>query len=459
MSRLVQLLRRDIARLEPGKRLPSVRTLMARHQVSPVTIRHAVATLANEGLIDARPGHGTFVAERSEAAAAMDFSWQALALGPARVPVDAIEAILAPAVAGSINLAGGYPSEDLQALSLVATAMARAARRPGVWGRMPLEGIEPLRAWFAQQIGDPITPREVLICPGSQAAIATAFGALTNPGASVLVESPTYLGAIVSARAAGLELVPVPTDRDGVLPDLLARAFASTGARLFYSQPTFANPTGASLSVERRRQVLDVVASAGALLIEDDWCRDLSLEPNPPRPLIRSDPNGHCVYLRSLTKSAAPGLRIGAICARGAALTRLNASRAITDFFLPGPLQEATLEVVTSPAWPRHLRALRVGLTSRRDRMAAAVRQHFGETSLTLVPAGGIHMWVRLPDQVDDLELARRAAAAKVLVSPGRHWFPAEATGSFLRMSYAGASADALGRGVATVGQLAARMA
>ncbi|MEO8452027.1 MAG: PLP-dependent aminotransferase family protein [Gemmatimonadota bacterium] len=455
ITRLVQLLRRDVVRLGPGKRLPTVRALMARHRVSPVTVRHAVATLVSEGLIDARPGHGTFVAEREEPAPAMDFGWQAAALGPARISAEAIEGMLALPVPGAINLAGGYPSEDLQALSLVSTALGRAARRPGVWGRMPLEGIEALRAWFARQIGDPITSHEVLICPGSQAAIGTAFSALTTPGSPLLIESPTYVGAIVAARAAGLELVPVPTDRDGVLPEHLARAFARSGARLFYCQPTYANPTGASLSAERRRQVLDVVAAAGAILIEDDWCRDLSLEAHAPRPLINSDRNGHCVYLRSLTKSAAPGLRIAAICARGAALTRLTASRVISDFFVPGPIQEAALEVVHAPAWLRHLRVLRATLAERRDVLAAAVRQHFGDASLAVLPMGGMHLWVRLGDRVDDVALARRAAAAKISVSPGRHWFPAEATGSYLRMSYAGAPAESLGRAVATVGQLA----
>src|SRR5204862_7389271 len=109
-----------------------------------------------------------------------------------------------------------------------------------------------------------------------------AFNALAAPGAPVLIESPSYVGAIVAARGAGLRLLPVPTDRDGVRPEVLADAFARSGARLFYSQPTHANPTGASLAADRRPAVLDVVARAGALIIEDDWCRDLSFEKAPP---------------------------------------------------------------------------------------------------------------------------------------------------------------------------------
>jgi DNA-binding transcriptional MocR family regulator len=431
---------------------------MARYRVSPGTVRLAVAQLADEGVLDARPGHGTFLAAPAVAAPiAADFGWQGIALGAGRITVDDVATLLAGAPAGAINLAGGYPAEDLQAVELVSRALARAARRPGVWGRMPLEGVEGLRTWFAGQLGASVSAREVVVCPGSQAAIATAFNALTEPGSPVLVESPSYVGALAAARAAGLGLVPVPTDVHGVVPELLARAFETSGARVFYTQPLHANPTGATLAANRRREVLDVVAARRAILIEDDWCRDLSFDKAPPRPLLCDDAHGHCVYLRSLTKSTAPGLRIGAIVARGAALARLRASRVVTEFFVSGPIQEAALEVVHAPAWQRHLRRVRETLAASRDVLAAAVRSKFGEASLALVPSGGMHLWVRLPDAVDDADLARRAAAAQVIISPGRRWFPAEATGSYLRVSYACAAGADLQGAVETLARLVAR--
>lgn len=451
-----QALRIEAQRLGPGSKLSSVRDLMSEHHVSPGTVRRAMARLAAEGLLDARPGQGTFVAARPMAESGeADFGWQGLALGSARVSADAIASLLTVPVPGAINLAGGYPAEDLQATDLVSRAMGRAARRSGVWGRMPLEGIEGLRAWFAQQIGPAVAPHEVLICPGSQSAINTAFNALAAPGAPVLIESPSYMGAMIAARAAGLRLVPAPTDRDGVPPELLAQAFASSGARLFYSQPTHANPTGATLAPDRRPAVLDVVARAGAILIEDDWCRDLSFEKAPPPPLVSRDRNGHCVYIRSLTKASAPGLRIAAIVARGAALSRLTASRVVSDFFVSGPMQEAALDLVHSPAWLRHLRDVRARLIRRRDLLAEAVRQRLGESSLTLLPSGGMHLWVRLENSVDETALASRAAKAGVLVSAGRQWFPAEATGSYLRLSYACAPEASLSRGVEILARVA----
>ena len=453
-ERVVQHLRRRVSTASVGERLPSVREMMSELGVSPLTVRRAVKQLVAAGLIDARPGNGTFVADRRASVAAGDFGWQSLALGAADVNDEALRALLAAPSPGAVNLGGGYLPDELQALPQLSAAMARVARRPGVWGRMPSQGVGPLRMWFAQQIGGGIGAHDVIVSPGSQAAISVVLRALVAPGASLLVESPTYVGAIIVARALRLPLVPVTTDAGGVVPEALGAAFGRTGARVFYSQPTFANPSGATLAEARRAEVLDVVAKAGAFLVEDDWGRDFAIDAVPLPPLATADANGHVVYLRSLTKSAAPGLRIGAIVAKGAALARLLSARTIADFFIAGPIQEAALELVTSPAWPRHLKSLRGGLRARRDALVGALRAELGPGSLPLVPGGGLHLWTRLPDRVVDVDIAARAHAAGVIVSAGRQWFPAEPTGSFLRLSFATAPPDAMAGAVATLARL-----
>jgi DNA-binding transcriptional MocR family regulator len=429
---------------------------MARHRASPVTVQRALAQLAGEGLVVPRPGRGTFVAERRgahPAAAAVpafpDLGWQEVALAD-RPPLDAtaLTQLLAAAPGGAIALTGGYLAPDLQPLAALGAAVARAARRPETWGRLPVEGLEPLRDWFAREAGGHVRAHDVVICNGGQPALATAFRALAAPGEPVLVESPTYLGAIAALRAAGLRAVPVPADEDGVRPELLAGAFALTGARVFYCQPLHANPTGATLATARRAEVLDVVAAAGAFLIEDDWARDLRIDGPAPPPLAADDPDGHVVHLRSLTKSAAPGLRVAAVSARGAAGARLKAARIIDDFFVAGPLQHATLELVSAPAWRRHLRTLRSELGTRRDALLAALGEHLPGWEVATVPAGGLHVWVRLPAGLDDGAVTARAAAAGVLVSPGRPWFAADSPGPHLRLTYAGAPAPDLAEGI-----------
>jgi DNA-binding transcriptional MocR family regulator len=444
-GRVIEELRSAAVAGTPGSRLPSVRELMARHGAGPATVQRAVRQLVGEGLIEAKPGRGSFVAPRVEDAPMSDLGWQAVALGERKVSADGLDQLLAVPREGAIPLTSGYLSEDLQPLSQLATAMSRAARRPGVWGRIPIEGLEGLRAWFAREVG--MRVRDVVITPGGQAALSTAFRALAPLGSPVLFESPTYIGALAAARAAGLRAVPVPTDENGVRPELLEEAFASSGARLFYCQPTYANPHGALLAADRREAVLAAVRGTGAFLIEDDWARDLALDEVPPPPLASKDPDGHVVYVRSLTKSVAPGLRIAALCARGAAGTRLKDARIVDDFFVSGSLQETALELLTSPAWRRHQRRVLGVLKARRDALVEVVRERFTHDGLPLAPHGGLHLWLKLPDEVDDLRIAAEVGRQGVVVSPGRYWFPAEPTGSFLRIGYAGADTNILAEG------------
>lgn len=421
-----------------GDRLPSVRDLMRRHRVAPATVQRAIGSLAARGLVEARPGRGTFVAARPPAPAAPDVAWQTVALGARAPDAGPLDELLRPPPPGSLVLSSGYLPAELQPLGALGQALGRAARRPGAWDRMPLEGLHSLRTYFAAAVGGGTTAGDVLICPGGQAALVSCLRGLAEHGAPVLVESPTYLGALVAARAAGLRPVPVPSDEQGIRPDLLADALAESRARVIYCQPLFANPHGATLAPERRRPVLEAVRHAGAFLIEDDTFRDLSLEPGPvPPPLAAEDPDGHVVHLRSLTKSAAPGLRVAALVARGPAAARLRAARIIEDFFVPGPLQEAAIELVGAPAWQRHLRRVRTVLRERRDALAAAVGAELGPGRIALRPRGGMHLWVALDAHEDELELTARAARAGLIVSAGRHWFPAEPPAPYLRLTYA----------------------
>jgi DNA-binding transcriptional MocR family regulator len=428
---------------QAGDRLPSVRELMRRHRVAPATVQRAIGSLAARGLVEARPGRGTFVAERAAPPAAPDVAWQTVALGARAPDASPLDELLRPAPPGALVLSAGYLPSELQPLGALGQALARAARRPGAWDRMPLEGLASLRAYFAAAVGGGATAGDVLICPGGQAALVACLRGLAEPGGPVLVESPTYLGALVAARAAGLKPVPVPSDEHGIRPELLADALAESRARVLYCQPLFANPHGATLAPERRAAVLDAVRDAGAFLVEDDTFRDLVLDPGgggrwvPPPPLAADDQDGHVVHLRSLTKPAAPGLRVAALLARGPASARLRAARIVEDFFVPGPLQEAAIELVGAPGWQRHLRRVRAALRERQDALATAVATHLGPGRIALRPRGGLHLWVALDEHEDDVELTARAARAGVIVSAGRHWFPAEPPRPHLRLTYA----------------------
>ncbi len=436
----VALAVRESARvMRPGERLPSTRELTARYGVSPVTLSRALAGLAAEGVLVTRPGSGTYVAEwsRRHTAAPADLSWQTLALGDRTIDATSIGFLLQTEGIEAVSLAGGYPHPSLLPNRALGAALARAARRADAPERPPPTGIATLRAWFARSLGAALSPEDVLITGGAQAALSAAFRAIAPAGAPVLLESPTYVGAIAVARAARLRVIPVPTDEDGVQPELLAAAFAATGARLFYCQPTFQNPTGSVLAADRREQVLAAAREAGAFVIEDDFARWLGHERPAPPPLLADDTDGHVVHVASLTKAISPNLRIGALVARGPVAERLRALRLVDDFFVPRALQEAALELVSAPAWHAHLARLGGALAERRTALLAALSAQLPDARVGRAPDGGLHLWVRLPDCVDDVALAAQARAADVLVSPGRPYFSAEPPAPHLRLSFA----------------------
>ncbi|MEV5609851.1 PLP-dependent aminotransferase family protein [Streptomyces sp. NPDC052225] len=446
VSELAKQLKSELNRYSVDEKLPSSRALVERFRVSPVTVSRALAQLSAEGLVVTRPGAGAYKAAPRAAAPVGDTSWQEVALSadsatepvPRAVDASGVLMTLAAPPPGVIEFNGGYLHQNLQPTAAMAAALARAGRRPGAWNRPPVDGLPELRSWFARGIGGAITAAEVLVTAGGQSALTTALRALAPPGAPVLVESPTYPGMLAIARAAGLRPVPVPVDRDGVRPHLLAQAFKATGARLFVCQPLFQNPTGAVLSAERRPEVLRIAREAGAFVIEDDFVRRLVHEDAGPlpRPLATDDPDGVVVHVCSLTKATSPSLRIGCLAARGSVLERLRAIQVVDHLFVPGPLQEATLELVGSPAWPRHLRTVAGELRHRRDTMTTALTAQVPQLTLPHIPAGGYHLWVRLPDGTDERRLVDGALRAGVAVAPGSPYFAAESPAPYIRLSF-----------------------
>jgi DNA-binding transcriptional MocR family regulator len=436
-----------VASLPTGSKLPSYRVLQQRYRLSPATVQRLLAVLAQRGLVMTRPGSGTFTAARRQSRGLPDVSWQTLALGSRAGLGPELERLIEPPPPEALPLASGFLDETLQPLGLLAAAASRAGRRPQVWSRLPSQGLPELRSYFAAETGAAMTAQDVLITPGGQAALSAVFRHLCAPGDPVVVESPTYVGALAAARAAGLILVPVPSDQGGVLPEALADVLARTGARLAYLQPRYTNPTGAVLAPHRRAAVLAAAASRGAFIVEDDWVRDLDLGQASPPPLVSMDDDGHVIYLRSLTKPVAAGLRVAGLAARGPALARLRRGRISDDLFVAPVLQQIALDVLTAAGWPRHLGSVRRALRERRDTLAAAVRKLLPDCDLTAIPGGGLHLWLRLPDHCSDADVAEACAARGLVVSPGRSCFAGEPPGSYLRLSYGAADAGTLERG------------
>jgi DNA-binding transcriptional MocR family regulator len=413
--------------------------------VSALTVSRALAELSREGVVVTRPGSGTFAA-RPRAGRGDDlagYSWQTVVLAERVIDAEGLSPLADPPHADDvISLATGYPHASLMPLAALRSALSRAARQADVWERPPAAGLHELRSWFARAVSAGADAGDVLVTSGGQSALSAAFRALVPAGAPLLVESPTYPGALAAARAAGLRPVPVPADQDGLIPEHLAEAFARTGAQALFCQPGCHNPTGVALAPGRRAEVLSAATAAGAFVIEDDFARWLAPRQQRPAPLLDDDAHGHVVYLTSLTKAASPSLRVGALIARGPVSQRLRALRAVDDLFVARPLQEIALELVTRPAWERHLTDLGQALSHRAQVLLHAVSRHLPAVSAS-PPSSGMHLWLTLPRDADDTETAAAARRSGVIVMPGRPFFPAEPPGPHLRLTFSGTATEA----------------
>ncbi|RKW70702.1 aminotransferase-like domain-containing protein [Galactobacter caseinivorans] len=448
-DRLAVSLRRHLAQLAPGTRLPATRALAAQHGVGPGTVQAALRTLTAEGRVETRPGDGTFVA-RQRATAPEDFSWQTSALGPSPAGHLHRGTVLVDGAADAMDLGEGYPDQELYPSALIRQALTRAARSEAALTRAPVAGLSSLRRWFAQDLASRIPAaqpapgeRDVVILPGSQAGLSAIFRAVVGTGNALLVESPTYWGAMLAAAQVGVRLIPVASGPHGPDPEAVDAAFASSGAHAFYAQPTFSNPHGAVWDEPRRAAMLEVARAHGAFIVEDEWARDFALM-DTPAPLAAQDPDGRVVHLRSLTKSVSPALRVAAVTARGPVRDRLVGEIAAQAMYVSPLLQAALLDVVTAAGWPAHLKRLRRELTQRRDLLLRLLAPAAPALTVESVPRGGLHAWVRVDPLVDAAELVARCLARGVRVRTGEAWFPAEPPAQFLRVTFAGVSAQSL---------------
>lgn len=424
-------------------------------------MQQALRVLATQGLVEARPGVGTFV-RAIHRARPSDYGWQTAALGAPSHRLPSASIALRTIPNDVIALHSGYPDRELLPERLVRAAFARAARGEVAVSRAPAAGLPELQSWFAAELGAATAPgltppraSDVVVLPGSQSGLSAIFRTLVGAGRPMLIESPSYWGAILAAAQVGVQLVPIPSGPEGPDPAEIERAFAQTGARGFYAQPNFANPTAAQWSAELAETVLGIVREHGAFLIEDDWAHDFGITADPA-PIAARDDSGHVVYLRSLTKSVSPSVRVAGLIARGPARDRILADTQAQAMYVSGVLQAVALDVVTQPGWRTHLRALRTQLVARRDLLVDALREHAPQAHLETVPRGGLNLWLRLPDNTDLTQLSRDCEVRGVVIAAGDEWFPAEPPGRYLRLNYSGPNPGAFPEAARVLGDLLA---
>ena len=341
---------------------------------------------------------------------------------------------------GIISLAGGLPSPKAFPLQEFTAACNTVMARDGAAALQyaTSEGFAPLRQAVADMLPWAVDPDQVLITTGSQQALDLIGKVFLDKDSRMLVETPTYLGALQAFAPQEPLAVSVASDDDGILVDDFA-AKVGTGAdkaRLAYVLPNFQNPTGRTMTEARRAALVAKAAELNIPLIEDNPYGDLWFGEAPPAPLTARNPDG-CIYMGSFSKVLAPGLRIGFIVAPKAIYPKLLQAKQAADLHTPGFNQRVVAEVIKDGFLDQHVPTIRARYHAQRDAMLAALEREMAGLDVQWTrPVGGMFLWVELPQGMNATALLSKAVEAKVAFVPGMPFFAANPSIESLRLAF-----------------------
>ncbi len=369
---------------------------------------------------------------------------------------------------GIISFAGGFPDSAMFDVDGIREATSRAlAEEPG--GALQYgatEGYQPLReqlsAFMAAKGAQGVAPDNLIVTTGSQQALDLLGKTLISPGDKVIVEGPTFLATIQCFRLYGAELISAPIDGNGVKTDELERLIAEHKPKFVYLIPTFGNPSGAMLSAERRKAVLEMAVRHQTLVVEDDPYGDLYFGDAPPPSLLglsASVPGSRelLVHCGSLSKVLSPGLRVGWLIAPAELLAKATMCKQFSDAHTSTFAQATAAQYLKAGRMPATLAHVRQVYAERAQAMGDALRRELGDAIDFVPPQGGLFIWARLTGAggkvADGNVFAKRAIDKGVAFVPGTPFYCAHPDHATLRLSFATADVDKIREGVARLGQ------
>jgi len=446
--------------LRPGERLPSTRTLANNHRVSPATATQALYLLEDRGIVQARPRSGFYVNAHWRAAqppAVRKPPVKAATLDVSELVFEVLATIRQRDV---VPFGSAFPDPSLFPLDKLAQMLGRSARRMDPW--RTVEGMAPgsdeLRRQIARRYavqGVRVRPDEILITAGALEALNLCLQAVTRPGDVVAIESPAFYAALQTIERLGLRAVEIATDPvHGADLASLAAAIKRHRVAACWLMPTFQNPTGATMPVERKRELVALLARHGIPLVEDDVYAELHDGADPEPPAKAFDAEGLVMHCGSFSKSLAPGYRLG-WCAPGKAFVRVERLKLTTSIATSIPVQDGIAEYLKHGGYDHHLRTLRGHFRAQRSQLLAALDAHFPAGTRATRPRGGYFSWIELPGDRDAMALYRAAAAKGISVAPGPIFSAQRRFANCLRLNYGHPWTDATARALATLARLA----
>jgi 2-aminoadipate transaminase len=359
-----------------------------------------------------------------------------------------------------VSFAGGMPAPETFPREAFARAFDEVLRRDGNAALQygPTDGYAPLREWIAARLsatGARIEPANVLLTSGSQQGLDLLGKALLDGGDSVAVETPTYLGALQALSQYFPRYLELPCDDGGLDSGALRAALESASVRckFLYTIPTFQNPTGRTLSLARRRALIEACRQADLPIVEDDPYGELDHNGRRHTTLLSMDPD-RVAYLGSFSKVLSPGIRLGYVVAPAALARRLEQAKQASDLHSSTLVQRVVHAIVRDGFLDGHLTKSRALYRRHAQALDAALHSHMGSEAQWQAPAGGMFLWLRLKRGLDAHALLESAMEAGVAYVPGAPFFAAEPDRATLRLCFSTAGPAAIERGVAALGRV-----
>ncbi|MEC1580313.1 PLP-dependent aminotransferase family protein [Bacillus subtilis] len=442
--------------LEEGSKLPSVRSLSKQLEVSLVTAVKAYKQLEQDGFATSIQGKGTFVkakiSEKKKVEAIPSYDWQ-LSLQDylprsqfARYHIAPQKVHLSSSMIDPKLLPNRYFEHEVQQV------LSENPELLSIYGNV--QGDNQLRSEmsaYLKRSGVTSTPENILVTSGLQQSIDLVARTFVGPGDVVVMEAPTYPGAIDIFRGRGATILMVPVDKDGMRIDILQNVCEKHKPKVIFTIPTFHNPTGFVMSLKRRKQLLDVAGSIHSIIVEDDPCSEIYFEKKPPVTLKSMDQFGNVIYLRGLSKTIAPSCRIGILTASGSIFNRLLAAKANADLGSPLLTQKAILPLINSKRMIDHSRKLRTALKIRRDLALDLLTSLSPEGVSWTIPEGGLNLWISLPSWIDSHLLLSEAKKQQITFLPGSACYPVGQENNHLRIGYSYINEELLKHGITTL--------
>lgn len=428
--------------LPDGARLPAIRSLAAMLEVNTMTVAKAYRELAEAGYTESRGSGGTFVrAPRPVPPPATEAVREGTEGDSEQPPLTArlFELARAPGVIGFTANYPGPEESDMAAFRRRIAALAEEPDADRFFRYDPPNGRQSLREAIAAHAagqGMEARPGEVMVTSGGQQAIDLTARALIRPGDLVLVERPTYFGALNAMREAGARFAEVPPDADGPDPERLEALLSREAPRLVYLNPTFQNPTGRTITLARRHIILALLNRYGVPLLEDDHCPELRFRGDPVPP-FRALPGGAdtVFYARGFGKAMIPGIRLGFLLAPSWAHRRLAALKTLTDL-QSNAFMQGTLAGWLRTDGPGIVGKLAELYGARQRLLVAALREGLPASVRVVQPEGGLSLWIELPSGAPVNDLYFRAVNRGVAFVPGAPFYAADPDPRTLRLSF-----------------------